>query len=251
ATMRSTFGDDVLANDERALRAALWALEVFQQDPREFYPYSSKYDAVLRGKATLTPEEARGLALFVAADKGNCASCHPAAPKRGALPAFTDYGLVALAVPRNRALAQNRDPAWYDLGLCGPLRTDLARHPEYCGLFRTPTLRNVALRRAFFHNGALHSLRDVVAFYATRDTDPARWYGRDVHRRPRMYDDLPARYRENVNQGPPFGGQVGRAPALTPGEIRAIVAFLGTLTDGWTPGAADAAGATRPAASTR
>ena len=41
-----------------------------------FYPYTSKYDAYLAGKATLTPAEARGLELFEAEDKGNCASCH-------------------------------------------------------------------------------------------------------------------------------------------------------------------------------
>ena len=51
--------------------------------------------------------------------------------------------------------------------------------PEYCGLFRTPSLRNVALRQTFFHNGVFHSLRDAVAFYVTRETDPGRWYPRN------------------------------------------------------------------------
>ena len=50
----------------------------------------------------------------------------------------------------------NEDPAFRDLGLCGPLRTDLANHQEYCGEFRVPSLRNVAVRRALFHNGAFH-----------------------------------------------------------------------------------------------
>ena len=36
------------------------ALEVFQQDYRAFYPYSSKYDAYLAGKATLTPRRPGG-----------------------------------------------------------------------------------------------------------------------------------------------------------------------------------------------
>ena len=32
---------------------------------------------------------------------------------------------------------------------------------------------------------------------------------------------------------PPFGGKPGGQPALTDAEIDDIVAFLGTLTDGW------------------
>jgi hypothetical protein len=39
-------------DDATAFNAVLMALEVFQQTPAEFYPYTSKYDAVLRaGKA--------------------------------------------------------------------------------------------------------------------------------------------------------------------------------------------------------
>ena len=64
--------------------------------------------------------------------------------------------------------------------LCGPLRTDLAGHSEYCGRFLTPTLRNVALRQRFFHNGAVHTLREAIEFYVERDTDPAKWYPRDA-----------------------------------------------------------------------
>jgi cytochrome c peroxidase len=57
-----------------------------------------------------------------------------------------------------------------------PLRTDLAGRSEYCGRFLTPTLRNVALRQTFFHNGAVHTLREAIEFYVERDTDPAKWY---------------------------------------------------------------------------
>ena len=45
-------------------------------------------------------------------------------------------------------------------------------------MFRTPTLRNVAARRSFFHNGVFHRLEDVVRFYAERDTQPQKWYPR-------------------------------------------------------------------------
>jgi cytochrome c peroxidase len=92
-----------------------------------------------------------------------------------------------------------------------------------------PTLRNVATRRVFFHNGVFHDLRKVVEFYAQRDTRPDRWYasgGRVV-----PFDDLPPDYRDNVNREPPFGGKRGAASALTSAEVEDLVAFLKTLTD--------------------
>ncbi|HKW84710.1 MAG TPA: cytochrome c peroxidase, partial [Burkholderiaceae bacterium] len=238
AQMRAAFGADVFADPAQAFTAATMALEVFQQSPREFYPYSSRYDAVLRGQAALTPREARGLALFNDPAKGNCASCHLSSPTPdGAFPLFTDFGHIAIGVPRNIGLDANDDPRFFDLGLCGPLRKDFGRTPEgidakgYCGRFRTPSLRNVALRKVFFHNGAVRSLDEAVRFYATRDTDPRRWYGRDARGRARRYDDLPSRYHGNVNTEPPFGGQPGSPPALNDAEIGDIVAFLRTLTD--------------------
>ncbi|KJC53012.1 cytochrome C peroxidase [Bradyrhizobium sp. LTSP885] len=217
-------------------KTALKALEVYQQDYRTFYPYSSKYDAVLAGKAELSPEEARGLDLFNAPNKGNCASCHIS--KRGndgTPPQFTDYGLIALAVPRNREIPANKDPGYFDLGLCGPLRTDFLKRQDYCGLFRTPTLRNVALRQTFFHNGATHSLRDAVRFYVERETRPEIWYPRKADGGIDKYDDLPETPKANVNMDPPFDRKAGDAPALTAAEIDDVVAFLGTLTDGYQP----------------
>ena len=43
----------------------------------------------------------------------------------------------------------------------------------------TPSLRNVAMRRSFFHNGVFHTLKEAVAFYAQRDTNPEKWYPRN------------------------------------------------------------------------
>lgn len=219
--LRRLFGAAAFDDDEGALSAAVLALEVFQQTPAEFYPYSSRYDDVLRGRATLTREEARGLALFNDPEKGNCASCHPSAPTAdGAFPLFTDFGLVALGAPRRG------DARIDDLGLCGPLRTDFAVRTDYCGRFRTPTLRNVALRQRFFHNGVFASLEEVLRFYARRDSHAHEFYPRGE-----AFDDLPAAYRVNVNIEPPFGRRPGDAPALDDGEIAAVAAFLRTLTD--------------------
>ncbi|MBV9626931.1 MAG: cytochrome-c peroxidase, partial [Xanthobacteraceae bacterium] len=92
-----------------------------------------------------------------------------------------------------------------------------------------------ALRKSFFHNGAFHTLRDAVAFYATRDTNPERWYPRNADGSIHKYDDLPAQYHDNINTDPPFDRQPGDPPALSESEIDDIVAFLKTLTDGYRP----------------
>ena len=233
--LRQALGRAALDRDDDAFAAVARALGAFEQDYEEFNPYTSKYDAYLTGRAKLSAREQRGLALFNDPEKGNCAQCHRSGRTAdGGAPAFSDYGLIALAVPRNGAIARNRDPAFHDLGACGPERIDKAGQAAYCGLFRTPTLRNVALRKTFFHNGSFHDLREVVAFYVTRDITPERWYPRNADGSVRIYDDLPAPYRANVNRDPPFEGQhVGAKPRLDARDIGDVVAFMKTLTDGY------------------
>ena len=143
--------------------------------------------------------------------------------------------MIAIGVPRNRAIPANADAHYFDLGLCGPLRTDFTGRSDYCGLFRTPSLRNVALRQTFFHNGLVHNLREAIAFYVERDTNPGKWYPRGADGRIETFDDLPAQYRGNLNKEPPFGGKPGDRPVLTDSEIDDMVAFLKTLTDGYQP----------------
>jgi cytochrome c peroxidase len=236
AQFRATFGEPIFDNDERAFNAALMAFEVFQESPADFYPYSSKYDAFLRKQASLSKQELRGLELFNDPNKGNCASCHISEIlPNGAFPQFTDYGLIALGVPRNRKIAANANPRYHDFGLCGPDRTDLTDHPEYCGLFKTPTLRNVALRQSFFHNGVFHSLEQVMEFYVQRDTHPQKWYPRKRDGSIRKFDDLLPAHFDNVNTEPPFDRKPGDKPALNAAEIRDVIAFLKTLTDGYQP----------------
>jgi cytochrome c peroxidase len=231
--LREAFGARVLDDPSLAFDAVLLSLEVFQQEPAEFYPYDSKYDAYLRRQAELSGEERRGLDLFNDPAKGNCASCHPSAMRNGAFPAFSDWGFVALGVPRNRAIAANANPEYFDLGLCGPMRTDLAKRAGYCGRFRAPTLRNAARRKVFFHNGVAASLEEAVRFYAERDSSPAKWYPKRRDGTIERFDDLPPAYRGNVTGEAPFGR--GGKAALDRSEIRAIVSFLRTLNDGYRP----------------
>jgi cytochrome c peroxidase len=231
--LRDAFGATIFDNDEKAFDAILRSLEAFEQTPQKFYPYTSKFDAFLAGKATLNEAEMRGLELFNDEKKGNCAACHISQrAKDGSPPQFSDFGLIALGVPRNRALPVNKAPKFYDLGACGPERKDLKGEPEYCGIFRTPSLRNVATRKVFFHNGIYHSLDEAVRFYVQRDTNPEKFYP-TVHGKVQKFDDLPKRYWANVNTEPPFDRKPGEKPALDEAEIKDVVAFLNTLTDGY------------------
>jgi cytochrome c peroxidase len=225
--LKATYADDLRrltasAGTERYFETILDAFEAWEENDKEFYPYSSKYDLWLAGETTLTPAELRGLKFFKDPEKGNCARCHIATRGvNGTPPQFTDYGLIALGVPRNPAISANANPAWHDLGMCGPERTDLSERTEYCGRFMTPSLRNVATRQVFFHNGVFHSLREAVKFYVDRDSSPNK------------FDDLPLQYRANVDQEAPFNRPPNSPPVLNNQDIDDIVAFLRTLTDGF------------------
>ncbi len=233
---RRAFGGNVFDSDDKAFAAVLESLEAYEQTPRTFFPYTSKFDAFLAGRAKLNDAELHGLELFNDEKKGNCAACHISQrAKDGSPPQFSDFGLIAIGVPRNRALPANTNPAYHDLGACGPERTDLKGRDEFCGLFRTPSLRNVATRKTFFHNGIYHSLDDVVRFYVERDTNPEKFYPVSKKGVVAKFDDLPRRYWDNVNTEPPFDRKRGDKPALDESEIRDVVAFLHTLTDGYDP----------------
>ena len=228
------FGPTVFDQSRVAVGEALFAVARYQIEDVAFHPYSSKYDRWLEGEARLTPAEAHGYALFNDPARANCAACHLDRPADiGLPPLFTDHQYEALGVPRNATLTVNRLPGYYDLGVCGPLRTDM-KEQRYCGMFLTPTLRNVAMRHAFFHNGVYHTLQQVLDFYDFRDTKPQRIYPRRRDGTIAKFDDLPARDRGNVDTtDAPFDRTLGETPPLTAQDERDIIAFLQTLTDGY------------------
>ncbi|MET3991026.1 cytochrome c peroxidase [Bradyrhizobium sp. S3.9.2] len=231
------FGAGVLGNQRLLIAEAMFAVARYQVEEVSFHPYTSKYDYWLEGKARLSESELRGLQMFNDPDKANCAGCHTSAPTRDGLPPlFTDHQYEALGAPRNAALAGNRDPNHFDLGVCGPQRTDIPEQTQYCGMFLTPTLRNTATRHAFFHNGVFSTLEQVLDFYNFRDTNPEKVFPRGADGAVRKYDDLPQKYHANVDvTDPPFDRHSGDKPAMTEQDEADIIAFLKTLTDGYKP----------------
>lgn len=233
AQFRQLFGQSVFDHPEQAFERAAFALQQFQLEDPAFHPFDSKYDKFLAGAVALDGAELRGLALFNNPAKGNCIACHTSTRSAdGKAPLFTDFSFDNLGVPRNASIAATHDPAYFDLGLCGPDRSDLAARSTLCGAFKVPTLRNVATRKVFFHNGAFSRLEDAIGFYVRRDTNPEQWYPLAADGSVLKFNDVPPPYRANVNQvEAPYNRHPGMAPALNAAEIDDLIKFLGTLND--------------------
>jgi cytochrome c peroxidase len=228
------------AASNRAYHRIAMAIAAYERS-REVNPFSSKFDRYLAGDAVLSPEEQRGLELF--AGRGKCSACHPLdRGPGGEPPLFTDFTFDNLGVPRNpenpwyRAAANAAGPGWVDEGLGGFLATRpewQALAVENLGKHKVPTVRNVDLRpdnrfvKAYMHNGYFKSLSGLVHFYNTRDVKPV-CRERLSEREARARNCWPAP-EVAVNVNTEELGNLG----LSQSEERAIVAFLGTLSDGY------------------
>jgi cytochrome c peroxidase len=103
---------------------------------------SSKYDDYRAGKVSFTTSEMNGLNVF----RAKCASCHTE-------PLLTDMQF------RNNGL----DSVFYtDAG-----RGHITQLPQDSGLFRVPSLRNVALTYPYMHDGRFGSLTQVLDHYSS------------------------------------------------------------------------------------
>jgi len=222
----SVFNVPANATDQQVYDILRTAFETYQRQDPDYLLFNSKFDRFLDGTVSLSASEERGRQLFNNPNKGNCASCHSSQIGPGQQrPLFTNFRYAALGVPRNNTSTANQNASFFDMGLCGPVRTDLTARTDLCGQFKIPTLRNIAITAPYFHNSAIDTLTNAVRFYATRDSNPALWYP-TVNGVVVKFNDLPANLRGNV--------PVNRAPFnsnLSAQEIDDIVAFLLTLTD--------------------
>ncbi len=238
------------AKVEAAFDAIALTIAAFEDSP-ESNAYSSKYDAFLAGKATLSKVEKQGLNLFKS--KGKCSACHVLDAGPDGPPLLTDFTYDNLGVPRNPEnpfyTQVEFNPLgldWVDLGLGGFLET----RPDYqafaaenYGKQKVPTLRNVDKRpnksfvKAYAHNAYFKSLKQIVHFYNTRDAkpvcadDPATAI--DESRFTPVEQALAAgcwpvpEVPDNVNTS-----ELGELH-LTDAQENAIVAFMRTLSDGY------------------
>ena len=146
---------------------------------------NSRFDRYYYGadKSALTAQEVRGWRLF--SREARCASCHLV---NGGEAPFSDGAFHATGVGFTMG-------AYSDVGRAGT--TAIASD---VGLFKTPTLRNVAQRPFLMHDGSMTSVRQVVEYYNRGATKGA------ANLDPRL--------------SPLF---------LSPDQVDDLVAFLGTL----------------------
>jgi cytochrome c peroxidase len=132
---RAVFGTDLNAE---GVAKAIAAYE------RMILSGNSAYDRFVAGDhSALSPAAQRGLALFEG--KARCVTCHAGFN-------FTDESFHNLGVGMD-----HKEP---DLGRYGVTKDEADK-----GAFKTPTLRDVARRGPYMHDGSLTSLEAVVAFY--------------------------------------------------------------------------------------
>jgi cytochrome c peroxidase len=246
------------------------AIAAYEAAP-DVSPFSSKFDYALANpdQPVLSADELAGWDLF--RGKAKCNTCHldgtenrgtkdvgggPMTPgdAAGVAPLFTDFTSSNLGLPKNVAIPYYYETtpdsfgftpnpqgfAFIDKGVGDFLRGSLnpnAGWAQYAdrfdGKMQNPTLRNVDMRpypefvKAYMHNGYLKSLKEVVHFYNTRDTlgpcGPAKIE--------KVTCWPPPEVPQNVNK---TIGNLG----LSEKEENQLVAFLKTLTDGYTSPAA-------------
>lgn len=184
--------------------------------------FNSRYDRWLDGRGELTAEERRGLELYNG--KANCFACHPNDGKKAL---FTDFTYDNIGTPANFENPQRLANGFVDPGLA-PTVGD----PSVLGAQKVPTLRNLDKRptpfsvKSYMHNGAFKSIEQVVHFYNTRDVLPV-CKGIVLPYDPRFGRDCwpKAEVTETVNLE-----ELGHL-GMTPGEEKALVAYLRTLSD--------------------
>jgi len=218
------------ANVDGAYDAIALSIAAYE-DSTEVNAFSSKYDQTFNGKVKLSKEEQRGFALF--RGKGLCHRCHIS---NGPQALFTDYSFDNLGLPQNPENPAGVAPDFVDLGLGVFLMNAGYSEQVYeaeWGKQKVPTLRNVDLRptedfvKAYGHNGYFKTLESIVHFYNTRDvldTCPGAY----TEAQALAANCWPApEVPENVNTD-----ELGNL-GLTADEEAAIVAFLKTLSDGY------------------
>ena len=211
---RQVYGD--ITDVNTAFSNIADALSAFETS-YELNPFTSKFDYYLKGQASLTEAELRGMQLFTDTLKGMCANCHLITPDAASGQIlFTDHTYTNDGVPKNPNNPYYSIPASYnalgagyiDLGL-----GDFIKDHSCDGEFKVPTLRNIAVSAPYFHNGCFNTLEQVVHFYNTRDVAGSA-FGT-----PEVLANIDSAETGNLK--------------LTAQEESDIVAFLKTLTDGY------------------
>jgi cytochrome c peroxidase len=166
---------------------------------------NSRYDQFLRGEVSLTEQEELGRKLFMAHPDtkaslrgANCIDCHSQFLTSGFNTRFDGF------------VNNGLDPeAELPAGL-----EEVTGKPEHRGLFKVPTLRNIALTAPYMHDGRFGTLKEVLDHY---------------NEGIRVSSTLSPLILEASNLDNASDDHVSLN--LTAEETAAVIAFLHTLTD--------------------
>jgi len=184
AKFQSAFGN--IEIDSNLIAKAIAQFE------RTLISNNSKFDQVLRGETYLSEKEYKGFLLINDQTKGDCLHCHTTdADALGTTTKFSNNGLETASHPEE----------FQDKG-----RAEITKQQTDIGLFRIPSLRNIAVTAPYMHDGRFQTLEQVINFYS---------------------DGINKSYNIDSKMG--FADQGGAR--LNKEEKENIIAFLLTLTD--------------------
>jgi len=180
---RSAFGSDEATLERLALAIAAYCYSIESTE--------SSYDRYKAGdRDALSASARRGLVLFEG--RAGCFECHSS---KGRHPLFTDYRFHDTGIAwdniqhagatdtfegmRRKIIRENArgdlEAAPELIAVMDKGRMRLSGRMSEARAFKTPTLRDVALRGPYMHDGRLETLADVVRYYADGcGDDPAK-----------------------------------------------------------------------------
>ena len=197
--------------------------------------FGSPYDlglAAVKGDVkqdfpNFTAAENRGKAVFFGHDaqrRASCATCHV---QRGVGCGGQTLNYFADVLQGNTLANNGVDSgvATDDAGLGA-----VTGEGEDRGVFRAPTLRNIAVTAPYMHDGRFRTLEQVVAFYATGVRPHANLDARLARTKSGYFPRGSEAVATTVSDAPTLVGPSPGMP-LSVQQRRDLVAFLKTLTD--------------------
>jgi len=167
------------------------------------YSYESDFDKFMRNEKEISSDAKKGFNLFMG--KANCATCHFAPNFSGLVPPFFNENESEVLGITKQPINQKPLELDTDKGrINSPVRKENSW--IYENSFKTVTVRNIALTKPYFHNGAFNTLEEVLDFY---NEGGGEGLGLKVKNQTLAPDKL----------------------NLTQTEIKQIIAFLNSLTD--------------------
>ncbi|UFH32466.1 cytochrome-c peroxidase [Chryseobacterium sp. C-71] len=167
------------------------------------YSFDSDFDRFMRNEKEISDDAKKGFNLFMG--KANCATCHFAPHFSGLVPPFFNENESEVLGVTKQPIKIS--PLEIDSDQ-GRIKSNVKKEDSwiYENSFKTMTVRNIALTKPYFHNGAFTTLEEVLDFY---NEGGAEGLGLKINNQ-----TLPA---DKLN--------------LTETEIKQIIAFLNSLTD--------------------